>query len=106
MWDYTEDLDVNSILKKDRPTLIFKHSNRCSISSMALSRISSSKSELDDIFDIYLIDVVKNRLLSLNIARDTGIQHESPQAIVINQGKVVYSASHMNIETQSLLSNV
>lgn len=106
MWNYTEQLEISSLLKNNKPSLIFKHSNRCSISSMALSRMKSSKKELDQVFDIYLIDVVENRPLSLKIADETGIQHESPQAIILNQGNVVYSASHMSITPQAALAAV
>jgi len=105
-WTYSEHLNLQELQKSARPVLIFKHSNRCSISSMAFSRIQKSEKELNEKFDFYLIDVVSDRSLSLQLADELAVQHESPQAIVLNQGKVIYSASHMAINPQEILSLV
>ena len=104
MWDYTTALDLPALLSSERPTIIFKHSNSCPISSMALNRIQSAKSELDEVANFHLIDVIKHRSLSLSIAEKLGVRHESPQVIVVKNGSVVHDASHMNIKSEKVLS--
>jgi bacillithiol system protein YtxJ len=106
MWNYISSIDVSSILQKDKPSLIFKHSNRCSISFMALNRVLKAEQELNEMYDVYLVDVVANRPTSLDIASALGVQHESPQAIVINHGEVILSESHGSISTNHILSAV
>ena len=37
------------------------------------------------------------------VAQDTGVEHESPQAILIENGKVLKSATHLSIYVSDLL---
>lgn len=104
MWDYTTELDIQAQIKDSQTAIILKHSNRCSISSMALNRMLASKAELDAVTKVYLIDVVENRPLSLQIAEDLNVGHESPQVIVIKDGQVVHSSSHMGVNPRNVLS--
>ncbi|MGB0850253.1 MAG: bacillithiol system redox-active protein YtxJ [Bacteroidia bacterium] len=104
MWDYTRELDIQAQIKDSKSAIILKHSNRCSISSMALNRMLSSQAELDESAHVYLIDVVANRALSLKIADDLNINHESPQVIVIKNGEVVHTSSHMGVNPKKVLS--
>lgn len=90
--------ELSSLLKKeDKPIVLFKHSTRCAISSMALSGLESEW-EIDD-NDVYLgfIDLVKNRDVSNTCAELTKVTHQSPQVIVVNNGEVTHNASHSAI---------
>lgn len=73
---------------------------------MAFSRVEKAEAQLNEFYNFYLIDVVADRPLSLHLADALNVQHESPQVIVLNQGKVIYTASHMAINPQALLSLV
>ncbi|NJN24551.1 MAG: bacillithiol system redox-active protein YtxJ [Cyclobacteriaceae bacterium] len=86
---------LNEIIKESfvHPQLIFKHSNRCSISAMAHSRMRPFEGRPAT----YIIDVVADRSLSQEIARVFGVVHQSPQVLVIKDGKCVYDHSHMGI---------
>ncbi len=78
--------------------LIFKHSPRCGISSFALKgfeRSSYFKSSNDS---LWILNVLESRNLSLQIAKDMNIQHESPQILVFSNGKVIHHASHSSID--------
>lgn len=105
-WSYSSSLNVSEIGTANKPALIIKHSNRCSISTKAFARLNKSKSQLDEAFDVFLIDVVTDRPLSQSIAQQLNVRHESPQTIVIQNGKVVHSASHMSVNPSSLLEIV
>ncbi len=92
-----------------KPVLLFKHSTRCSISSMALNAFERNWTSGKDICDIYFIDLLKHRDVSNLTAELTGVEHQSPQAIVIKGKEIVYEASHSGIDArriESILSKV
>jgi bacillithiol system protein YtxJ len=100
--DQTEQLE--QILSNDALGLIFKHSTRCHISSMALS---SFKKEWDipaEQCKLFLLDLLAYRSLSDEIAHQTGVVHQSPQVILIKGGKVVHTSSHHNIDAKEISS--
>jgi len=79
-----------------RPVLLFKHSTSCGISSGVFRDVSRVDA------DINLVIVQTDRDISNEIARRTGIKHESPQAIVFKDGEPVYHASHYDITIEDL----
>ena len=80
----------------EAPVLIFKHDTTCSISAAAHRQLS----QVDG--DIPLIDVGRERGLSLEVARRTGVRHESPQVIVLRDGAAAWSASHYDITAEAV----
>jgi bacillithiol system protein YtxJ len=82
--------------------LIFKHSRRCSISVMALKRLE--RSEFYKCFKggFWILDVLKSKSLSLSIAAELNIRHESPQVIVFSNKRVIHHASHLGIEPETI----
>ena len=82
---------------------IFKHSTRCSISSMAKNRVERDW-DLD--FPIYYLDLIQYRSVSNLIAAKSGIEHQSPQLIVFQNGLPVYDASHNAIDANEIKSNL
>lgn len=91
------DEQLNEIITNstDRPQVIFKHSTRCSVSSMAKNRLD--KKDAPEGMDFYYLDLLKYRSLSNKIAADFGVHHQSPQILVIKGGKSVYDESHSSI---------
>lgn len=75
--------------------MIFKHSTRCSISSVAYHRLQ--KSQQPEGVDFYYLDLLAHRLLSNKVAEVFNVPHESPQVLVIKNGKCVYDESHLGI---------
>lgn len=98
-----EQLEEIDTLSKDKAIVIFKHSTRCSISAMTLNRFERSY-ENDLAFEPYFLDLIAHRDISNEIADRYGIRHESPQAIIIKDGKAKYDASHMEISYDELNS--
>ena len=82
---------------------VFKHSTRCSISSMAKSRVER---DWNFEFPIYYLDLIQHRNISNFIADESGIEHQSPQLIVFQNGKPVYNASHSGINIDELKSEL
>lgn len=99
------DAVLNTIVEESNTqrVLIFKHSTRCSISSMALNRMERSwnESEMQGVSP-YILDLIAYRSLSNRIAELFDVYHESPQVLVIENGKCIYTASHMGINYASL----
>lgn len=86
------------------PQLIFKHSTRCSISSMALNRMTSAQQPAG--VEIHYLDLIKFRDLSNKIASDYHVHHESPQVLLIKNEQCAYTASHSNISMRDLLEQL
>jgi len=76
---------------------IFKHSTRCSISTMVRSRLENGWKAENDNMIFYYLDVLKHRGLSDLVADKFSITHQSPQLIILKNGKVVHDASHTSI---------
>ncbi len=95
-----EELEKLIRKSEQQPQVIFKHSTRCSISAVAKSRLE--KSEAPEEIPFYYLDLISYRPLSNSIAERFGIEHESPQILVIKNGKCVYDESHMGIDMDEL----
>ncbi len=80
----------------DKPVVLFKHSVTCPISLGVYREVSGADA------DINLIVVQRARNVSNEIAQRTGIRHESPQAIVIKDGKPIYHASHYDVTAEDI----
>ena len=96
--DQLEEVDKKS---REKPVLLFKHSTRCSISAMSLARFERSYEE-EASFKPYFLDLISHRDVSNAIAERYGVRHESPQAILIKDGKAVFHSSHMGISYSEL----
>lgn len=103
-----EEIDLIKEKSLVKPQVIFKHSTRCSISSMALSRVD--KKEIASLAaDFYLVNVIRNRQISNLIEKDFRVMHESPQLLIIKNGMCVYNESHSGIrfsEIESVLNDL
>lgn len=82
-------------------TVIFKHSTRCAISSMAKSRIEKQP---DARARYFLVDVIAHRELSNHIAEHFNVRHESPQVFVLHLNTLLDVSSHMSIRADAIAS--
>jgi bacillithiol system protein YtxJ len=98
-----ENKDLEELLEKSKtdPVLIFKHSTQCSISDAVyqeFERFTQTAGELP----CGLVLVIENREISNAVASRLGVRHESPQAIVVKNGKAEWNASHWSITAEKL----
>ena len=91
--------DLQKAIEKslEKKVVLFKHSTRCYISKMVLKNFETEVSNSDIDVDYYFLDLIAHRDLSNKISADFGITHQSPQMIVLENGKVVKDASHQSI---------
>jgi len=95
--DYSQ---IQKALENPEPFLVFKHSTRCSISSMAKSRFERSY-DVEGLVPFYL-DIIGNRSISNQLAIDFSIPHQSPQLLLIQKGECTYNASHNSINLDEI----
>jgi len=92
-------VDLENITKEsfNQPVLIFKHSTRCSISSMIRSRLESSWDQ--DALDIepYSLDLISFRGVSNEIEKQFQVRHQSPQILLIHEGICIFHGSHLGV---------
>ena len=90
---------LDEIKKKSatKPQLIFKHSTRCGISSMVIRQFEAGFPLDENQADVYYLDLLNYRPISLEIADKFGVMHQSPQLVAIKNGEVVGHASHHDI---------
>lgn len=86
-----------------RPVVIFKHSPTCGTSAQAFDELDSFL-QGDDRVDVHLVDVLSNRPLAQAIARRFGVRHESPQVLVMTDGRVRWNGSHWRVTAAALRS--
>lgn len=96
-------LDEIIELSFQKPVILFKHSTRCSISSMALSRFEREW-DLSQHVELFYLDLIAFRELSNEIARVLNVEHQSPQVFLLKNGEVIYNASHNGISAQEIKS--
>jgi bacillithiol system protein YtxJ len=101
----TSEAQLDEIVKKsaEKPQVIFKHSTRCSISSVAQQRLQKAK--LPEDIDFYYLDLLSYRAISNQIADKFKVHHESPQVLVIKDGKCIYDESHLAISIDEIVEN-
>ena len=109
-WQSLTDIDQLEALKKqsyEQPVLIFKHSTSCPISAMALRTLEQDwNPEQESETAIFFLDLLRHRSVSNAVAESFGVTHQSPQVIVLKEGKAVYDESHMGIRYEQLHSVV
>lgn len=98
-----DQLDTIAQESAERPVLIFKHSTTCNISRTSLDRLQRhyKPEELQGV-KTYFLDLLSFRPISKAIADRFQVQHESPQAILVKNGRAVYHASHFEIDFRDL----
>lgn len=99
----TEEQDIEDLEKRsfEKPVVIFKYSTRCGISRITLRKFETDLPENLDVA-YYFMDLVKYRSLSNEIADRLKVRHESPQLIVLKDGKVIHHSSHQDINAKQL----
>jgi bacillithiol system protein YtxJ len=88
-------------LSNEKPIAIFKHSTRCSVSRFALKQFEN-QFDSADATDTYFLDLIEYRDVSNEIANRFQVVHQSPQVLLIKNGKSVYDASHSDIDARDL----
>jgi bacillithiol system protein YtxJ len=89
----------------ERKVLIYKHSTRCNISRTTLDRLERNwnDQEVPEV-KTYFLDLLSHRDISNAIAQQFQVEHQSPQVLVISNGKSIYDRSHFDIDFNQIKS--
>ena len=90
------DLDAVFASSHEQATMLFLHDPWCPVSARAARQVALVDAK------VVTIDVSRQQELSREIERRTGVQHESPQVIVIRDGVATWDASHSSIDRDSM----
>ncbi|MBV6645514.1 MAG: bacillithiol system redox-active protein YtxJ [Cyclobacteriaceae bacterium] len=96
---------LNEIVREsgEQTIMIYKHSTRCSISSAALDRLERRwKSEEMVGVKPYFLDLIAYRSVSNDVAERFNVMHQSPQVLLIQEGKSLYDTSHFGIDYEEI----
>ena len=85
-----------------QPVLLFKHSYTCGVSAEALDELLDHLNERQHDMPVAMVTVQTHREVSNAVAKRLGIRHETPQALLVHDGKVVWSASHFRVTSRSV----
>jgi len=100
-----QDLEEAIASSYQQKIAIFKHSTSCFISKTVLKNFEKEIEQSQDCGAVfYFLDLLAYRDISNKIAKDLGIRHESPQLIVIENGRAINNASHQDITLSQIIS--
>lgn len=100
-WNYLEQMEDLDIIEKtsfEKPVAIFKHSTTCGISRMSWNLFQKNYKISNDKMELYYLDLLAHRSISNEIALRFEVVHQSPQLIVIKDGKAIHHSSHESID--------
>ncbi len=94
------DFDALLDASREQPVALLKHSIACPISARGQKEFVQLEDDGDP--PLYAVVVQYARDLSAEIAERLGVQHETPQVLLIADGEAVYHASHYDVEASAL----
>lgn len=97
---------LQQIVDAEGYSVIFKHSTRCSVSSMAKRRFEQDWEDIPEGTPVYYLDLISYRDISNAIATTFNIHHESPQLLLIKEGECIYESSHSEISVEELVEQI
>lgn len=102
--ELTSQADLEPALSAEL-AVVYKHSPHCGLSSMARFEMTYFSQGNPNV-PIYVVDVIRQRWLSQSIAERFDIEHESPQVIVLRNGRPIFDASHRGVSAHALEQEV
>lgn len=96
-----EQLGQISVMSKEKPIVIFKHSTRCGVSRFVLNQFEKEY-DLENKIELYFLDLLQHRDISNEIAKRFNVVHQSPQLILVKNELAIYNASHNDISAEIL----
>jgi bacillithiol system protein YtxJ len=104
----TDKEQLNEIIRESDalPVIIYKHSTRCGLSSITKNTLDKGWDDLQPRAKLYFLDLIRYREISTLVAERFRVRHQSPQILIIKNGRSVFDASHHNINVETILENL
>lgn len=94
------DWEAALAASEETPVLIFKHSSACSVSARAHDEMATLARETD--LPAYKVVVQDARPVSNTIESALDVRHETPQAILLRDGRPSFDTSHFDVTAETL----
>jgi bacillithiol system protein YtxJ len=104
MHKIANEADVASVLAQPLAVL-YKHSPSCPLSGLAYEEVGSLRRRRGDV-PVYLLDVIRDRLLARYVAERLGVVHASPQVIILRDGVPAWHGSHGQVRADALARRI
>ena len=101
-----DELDRLIAASENRPLLLFKHSYTCGVSAEALDELLAHLNAQPGDVHYAMVTVQTHRDISNAVAQKLGVRHETPQALLVRDGKVVWSASHFRVTADAVINAI
>ncbi len=99
---HMDDLDALLGTSAGRPVVLFKHSHTCGVSAEALDELVDHLGRKRSDARYAIVTVQTHRTLSNAVTQRFGVRHETPQVLLIRDGKVVWSATHFRVTADAV----
>lgn len=107
MIELNDTQQLEKLLGEKKSFFIFKHSTRCPISAAALKAVDKTFSDKSNkLPELYYLDLLAYRSISNEIESKLDIKHQSPQLILVKDGKAVWSKTHWDIKQETILQAI
>ncbi len=90
----------------ERPLLLFKHSYTCGVSAEALDELIAHLNAQPADVHYAMVTVQTHREVSNAVSQRLGVRHETPQALLVREGRVVWSASHFRVTADAVVNAI
>jgi bacillithiol system protein YtxJ len=101
-----DELDRLLASTDERPLLLFKHSYTCGVSAEALDELVAHLNDRPEDVQYAMVTVQTHRDVSNAVAKQLGVRHETPQALLIRNRRVVWSASHFRVTASAMVDAI
>ena len=100
------ELDKAVASSSDRPVFVYKHSSVCPVSARAADHYHDfAEEDASTPTPLFTqVMVIENRDLSNEIESRLEVRHESPQLLLLRDGKVTWHISHFSITEERMKS--
>jgi len=100
----TTSAELQALTRKshDTPAVILKHSTRCGASAVVKRRLEEDWDIEAGAAHAHLLDLIGHRDVSDEVAETFGVQHESPQVLIIKDGRSIFDASHGDVSVAAI----
>jgi len=97
-----DELEAAFALSSTRLVLFFKHSATCGRSAMAAEEVVDWLDATKLYADVYVLDVRRHRALCRVVAERLNVRHESPQVLLVRNGRACWHASHAGVAARAI----
>ena len=95
-----DETTLDEILASER-AVIYKHSTSCPVSAIVIDEVLRF-ADRHSSWPVHVVQVIEHRDLSDAVAEQLGVRHESPQALVLRDGRCIWHTSHGGITAHRL----